>query len=108
MTRVIESSPIQNDMILEQKISLIEQIRGETLQGVALFLNKHSIYFNPDLIKFLNNPIGYPGIPYNLPQIVTKFLNDAISHQYFKIQGIDLPIKFVYDTILKQIFRGKK
>lgn len=98
----------QQELLLEQKLYLIDQVRGETLQGVAIFFRKCDIKVNPDLITFLNNPVGYPGILCNLPLIITKFLKDAISHHYFKIQRVDLQIKFVYDTILKQIFRGKK
>jgi len=107
MSRAKKINLVESENILESKVNLIERIKGETLQGVALYLRNRNISFNY-LPNFLKAPGNYPG---NLqgPQLITeKFLTDIISKNYFKIQQEDMQIKFVYDEIMRILFGGKK
>lgn len=108
MSRAKSIHYLKRENILETHINIIEEIKSKSLEKIGIFLNKCGIYYNPDLISFLNNPINYPGDSSKLPLIVDKFLRDIISKYYQIIQDQDLTIKFVYDFIFKQIFRGKK
>lgn len=92
---------------IEDKLDIIDKIRGETLQKTALYLKKCAIPFGY-LIDFLNNPVHYPGKHNGTRIIFERFLTEVVSQNYVKIQQSNMTIKFVLDTVFKQIFRGKK
>lgn len=106
MSRAKRINPIANN-ILEPKLEIIEQIKGETLQEIAQFLRKRGIHFGI-ITEYLRNPVNYPGNSQAIKLIVEKYLIDTISNYYFQIQQEKLPINYVIKTIMKMIFRGKK
>ncbi len=107
MSRAKTTISNESIKIMESKVNLIERIKGETLQGVALYLRNRNINFNY-LPNFLKIPTNYPGNS-NDPQLITeKVLKDVISKNYFKIQQEDMQIKFVYDEIMRIFFGGKR
>ncbi|MFW9970129.1 MAG: hypothetical protein ACFFDF_08010 [Candidatus Odinarchaeota archaeon] len=108
MSRAKNIQYLKGENFLETQWNIIYEIKSETLLKIGIFLNKYGIYYNNDLITFLNNPLNYHGDPNNLPLIVDKFLKDIISKYYRMIQEHNLPIKSVYDIIFNEIFRGKK
>lgn len=93
------------DTFIESKLDLIDQIRGETLNEIAIYLKNRNIHFDylPD---FLENPIGYPGKITGLKDIIERFLDKTISKCYKEIQTEGLPIKFVIDNVRKNLFQG--
>lgn len=106
MSRAKKSNFVESENILESKLRIINLIKGKTLQGVAIFLRNRNITFKY-LLDFLKYPFNYPG-HLNGPRLITeKVLQDVISEHYFKIQQEDMQIKFVYDEIMRIIFRGK-
>jgi len=107
MSRAKKNNFVESDKILELKINLIERIKGETLQEIALYLRNRKISFNY-LPTFLKSPINYPGGINGTQLITEKFLKDVISKHYHKIQQEDMQIKFVYDEILRIIFGGRQ
>lgn len=107
MSRAKKNLFVQPESILESKLDIINKVKGETLLSVASYLRRCDIQFTY-LITFLNNPYNYPGSSNGIKLIVEKFLGDVISQYYFQIQQENMQIKFVYDEIMKYIFRGKK
>ena len=108
MSRAKNIQYLLGENVLETQLNIIEEIKSKTLEKIKLFLCKCGIYFNSDLITFLNSPDNYPGASNGIELIVDKFLRDTISSYYFQIQQENMQIKFVYDAIFNQIFRGKK
>ena len=91
--------------IVDNHLWLINDIKGETLKEIAIYLKNRSIPFGylPD---FLKSPNLYPGNKITgLKDIVERFLNLTISKYYFKIQAERLPVKFVYNLIMKILFQ---
>lgn len=108
MSRAKNINYLRGESVLETQLNIIEEIKSESLEKIGIFLCNLGIYFNHDLITFLNNPIEYPGEPHKLPLIVDRFLKKTISKYYRIVQDQNLPIKFVEDIIFNQIFRGKR
>ena len=91
---------------MEQYLDLLDQIKAFTLEKTALYLRNRSIKFNY-LIDYLRNPRNYPGDAVVGPRkIIDKFLRDAISQNFRFIKQLELPIKFVYQLVMKDIFGG--
>ena len=107
MSRAKKINLVEGDNILESKDNLIERIKEEALQEIALYLRNRNISFKY-LPNFLKNPINYPGSLNGTQLITEKFLKDVISRHYFKIQQEAMEIKFVYDEIMRIIFGGRQ
>jgi len=93
------------DNIVDNHLWLINDVKGETLKRIAIYLKNLRVPFGY-LPNFINNPDLYPGNKITgLKDIVERFLDLSISKYYFEIQAERLPVKFVYDTIMKLIFQ---
>ena len=94
------------DTIIEPKLELIDKIRGETLDEIAIYLENRDIEFGylPD---FLVDPQAYPGNKITgLKQITERFLDLTISKYYKQIQAEGLTVKFVINTVRKNLVQG--
>lgn len=101
----IQKQAFNRDNIVDNHLWLINDVKGETLKKIAIYLNNRGIPFGylPD---FLNSPDLYPGNKITgLKEIVERFLDLSISKYYFKIQAEGLPVKFVFQTIMKILFQ---
>lgn len=101
----IQKQTRDQENIVDNHLWLINDVKGETLKEVAIYLRNRGIPFGylPD---FLKNPGTYPGNKITgLKQITERFLNIIISKYYKKIQAEGLPVKFVYNLIMKILFQ---
>ena len=101
----IQKQTFNQNNIVDDHLWLIDQIREETLQKIGGFFDSINIEFG-DLLKFLKNPVIYPGKTIGLEQIIERFLNVTISNYYKKIQTEGLPIKFLINTVRENLFQG--
>jgi hypothetical protein len=100
----IQKQTSYQENIVDNHLWLINDVKGETLKEVAIYLKNRGIPFGylPD---FLKNPGTYPGNKITgLKQITERFLNITIS-KYYKKKAERLPVKFVFQTIMKILFQ---
>lgn len=98
---------INSSEILENKVDLIDYIRSEVLYRSALFFINRRITFHNNILEFIRNPLQYPGQKKNIKLIVKKFLEDIISECYKEIQEEELQIKFVFQSIMNNLFNKR-
>ena len=101
----IQKQTFNQNNIVDDHLWLIDQIREGTLQKIEDFFDGINIEFG-DLLKFLRNPVIYPGKIVGLEQIIEQFLNLTISNYYKKIQAEGLTIKFVINTVRENLVKG--
>lgn len=101
----MQKQAFSQENIVDDHLWLLNTVLGETLTEIALYLKNRHIQFG-DLLEFLRNPQSYPGNKITgLQQISEKFLQDIVSKYYFEIQANKLPVKFVYNKIIKALFQ---
>ncbi len=89
---------------IEQQLDVLDKVKRETMQNVAIFLRNRGIKFGylPDFIK--NPPIYIGNKETGMKEIFSKFLNDALSHHYREIQSVGLQLKYIYHILMKEMF----
>ncbi len=89
--------------VVEDMLTILETLKGETLKKTALYLKKRGVEYGflPDYLK---DPKNYPGTKNGVKKIVDTFLTDVLSVNYFELQESNIPLKLAYNTIFESIF----
>ncbi|MEA3248432.1 MAG: hypothetical protein U9Q73_01875 [Nanoarchaeota archaeon] len=96
-----------HDTFLETRIALIEYAYFRVLEKVELYLKKFSIEFThlPDFVK---NPQGYLGQSTGIKKIIERCIDQTLSTLLNELRDLNISINFVFKSILKKIYGGKK
>lgn len=80
-------------------------VRGVTLKKIGDYFENRDIFVG-DLLDYLKKPAIYYGKSIGLKQIIEHFLNISVSKYYKEIQTEGLSIKYVINTVKRNLTQG--
>ena len=92
--------------LFEDKLALIDKIRGETFVLTCAFLKNRKIEYG-NIAQFVRSPSIYPGNPDGPIKIFEANLNKIVFKHKGEIRENGLALNFVYKSILKQITKKR-
>ena len=92
--------------LFEDKLALIDKIRGETFVLMCAFLKNRNIEYG-NILQFVRSPSIYPGDPNGPIKIFETNLNKILFKRKGEIRENGLALNFVYKSILKQITKKR-